>query len=98
MTLSDRAYTKPEAIVLVASGFYAAVNVVFVIVSAAGFLGPVWPITFLGLGGLSAFMSIGVLIWWALRARYAVGFFSAGILAAVAALHLWAAHASSAAA
>jgi hypothetical protein len=97
MTPSKSAYTKPEAMVLVASGLYAVVNVAFVFTSAAGVLGPAWPIMFLWLGGLSAFMSIGVLAWWTLRGRYAAGFSSSGILAAIAVLHFWAAHASSAA-
>lgn len=97
MAPPHRAYTKPEVSVLIVCGIYAAVSAAYILMSAASLLGPAWPPMFLWLSGLSAVLSIGVLVWWLLRARPVAAFATAGILAAVAAGHLWAAYAASAA-
>ncbi len=65
--------------------------------SATSMLGTAAPMMFLNLFVLSSVLSLGVLVWWLLRSRVVAGLIYAGILAAVAAIHLWAAHASSAA-
>jgi hypothetical protein len=97
MIASHRTFMKAEIIVLLACVIYAALSLAFVFMSAASLLGPAWPPTFLWLSVLSAVVSIGVFIWWRLRARVVAALASAGILAGVAAVYLWAAEASSAA-
>ena len=97
MIASHRTFTKAEIIVLSACCIYAVLSLAFVFLSAVSLLGPAWPRTFLWLSVLSVVLGVGVLAWWLLRTRVVVGLASAGILAGVAAVYLWASHASSAA-
>jgi hypothetical protein len=97
MAALHRKFTKAESIVLSACFVYAALSLAFVFMSAASLLGRTWPPTFLWLSLLSAVLSTCVFVWWVLRVRVVARLASAGILAGVAALYLWAGHASSAA-
>ena len=97
MTESHRKFTNAESIVLSACCVYAALSLAFVFMSAASLLGPIWPEEFLSLSLLSAVLSTGVFAWWLFAVKVVARLASAGILAGVAALYLWAAHASSAA-
>lgn len=95
---SDRTSANVDKAFLLTCASYAFVNCAFVFMCAASMLGPVSPETFLSLSTFSAACALTGGLWRALNGKIIAGLLSSGILAATAAVDLWATLASSAAA